>query len=625
MPVIVARHAPADIVARLIREGMPPLLARIYAARGILSPQQLATDFDRLLPPAQMLNLQRMAQLLADAIAARKKLLIIADYDADGATACAVGLRALRGFGATVDYLVPNRFEYGYGLTPEIVRLAHDIKKPDILITVDNGIASVEGVAEANRLGLQVLITDHHLPGSRLPDAWCIINPNQPGCTFPSKNLAGVGVMFYLMLALRAELRERGWFVEHSPPSSPALPALTPDPSTVRRHRGPTGRGEAIVSLLLPGEGLEMREREGSFVPASGRVIRIEPNLADLLDLVALGTVADVVKLDDNNRILVQQGLKRMRAGRIQPGIAALFQIAGRDPRRASAYDMGFVLAPRLNAAGRLSDMSLGIECLATDNMGRALQIAAQLDQLNRERRAIESDMQDAALASLERMAFGDSYTLSLFDPAWHQGVVGIVASRIKDRFHRPVIAFARGNDGEIKGSGRSIGGLHLRDALDVVAKRHPDLLVRFGGHAAAAGVTLRETDFERFRTAFEQAVQALLSPADLERRIETDGPLEPGQMTLETASALDTQVWGQGFPRPCFDDCFEVVNQRVVGERHLKLRLARAGVSVEAMLFRHDRPLPSAIRAVYRIEVNEYNGARSLQLTLEHWQPAAE
>lgn len=368
-----------------------------------------------------------------------------------------------------------------------------------------------------------------------------------------------------------------------------------------------------------------MREREGGFVPASGRVIRMEPNLAELLPLVALGTVADVVKLDDNNRILVQQGLKRMRAGRIQPGIAALFRIAGRDPRRASAYDMGFVLAPRLNAAGRLSDMSLGIECLATDNMGRALQIAAQLDQLNRERRAIESDMQDAALASLERMAFGDSYTLSLFDPAWHQGVVGIVASRIKDRFHRPVIAFARGNDGEIKGSGRSIGGLHLRDALDVVAKRHPDLLVRFGGHAAAAGVTLRETDFERFRTAFEQAVQALLSPADLERRIETDGPLEPGQMTLETASALDTQVWGQGFPRPCFDDCFEVVNQRVVGERHLKLRLARAGRNIEAMLFRHDQPLPSAIRAVYRLEVNEFNGSRSLQLMIEHWQPAVE
>jgi len=575
MPTIVTRNISSDVVARLVADGMQPLLARIYAARGILSPQQLATDFDRLLPPAQMLHLQRMAQLLADAIADRKKLLIVADYDADGATACAVGLRALREFGAIVDYLVPNRFEYGYGLTPEIVRLAHHTKQPDILITVDNGIASVEGVAEANSLGLKVLITDHHLPGEHLPDAWCIINPNQPGCTFPSKNLAGVGVMFYLMLALRTELRNRGAFASR----------LTPCAS-----------------------------------PQSG-----EPNLAELLPLVALGTVADVVKLDDNNRILVQQGLKRMRAGRIQPGIAALFQIAGRDPRRASAYDMGFVLAPRLNAAGRLSDMSLGIECLATDNMERALDIAAQLDQLNRERRAIESDMQDSALASLERMAFGDSYTLSLFDPAWHQGVVGIVASRIKDRFHRPAIAFARGNGGEIKGSGRSIGGLHLRDALDRVAKCHPGLLLKFGGHAAAAGVTLRETDFERFCAAFEQAAQALLSPADLERQIETDGPLEPGHMTLETASALDAQVWGQGFPRPCFDDCFEVTQQRIVGERHLKLRLARAGRSVEAMLFRHDQPLPSAIRAVYRLEVNEYNGTRSLQLLLEHWQPAAE
>jgi single-stranded-DNA-specific exonuclease len=590
MPAIVTRDVPVDIANRLVRDGMQPLLARIYAARGIVNLQQLEPDFDRLAAPADMRNLQHMARLLADAIAARKNLLIIADYDADGATACAVGLRALRAFGASVEYLVPNRFEYGYGLTPEIVRLAHSTRRPDILITVDNGIASVEGVAEANRLGLKVLITDHHLPGDRLPDAWCIINPNQPGCGFPSKNLAGVGVMFYLMLALRAELRERGAFrtdASHAPhPSS-----LIPHPSS-------------LGSSLIPH-------------PSAG------PNLAELLPLVALGTVADVVKLDDNNRILVQQGLKRMRAGRMQPGIAALFQVAGRDPRRASTYDLGFVLGPRLNAAGRLSDMSLGIECLATDNMGRAMEIAAQLDRLNRERRAIESEMQDAALASLERMTFGDSYTLSLFDPAWHQGVAGIVASRIKDRFHRPVIAFARGNDNEIKGSGRSISGLHLRDALDLVAKRHPGLLLKFGGHAAAAGLTLREADFEQFRTAFEQAAQALLTPADLERQIETDGPLEPGLMTLEIAGALDQQVWGQGFPRPVFDDCFEVASQRVVGERHLKLRLARAGRNVEAMLFRHDQPLPAVIRAVYRLEVNEFNGSRTLQLMLEHWQPA--
>ncbi len=580
MPAIVTRDAPRDIVSRLIKEGISPLLARIYAARGILSPQQLAPDFEHLTPPSQMLNLQQMASLLADAIAARKKLLIIADYDADGATACAVGLLALRSFGAEVDYLVPNRFEYGYGLTPEIVRLAHDVKTPDILITVDNGIASVEGVAEANRLGLKVLITDHHLPGSQLPDAWCIINPNQPGCPFPSKSLAGVGVMFYLMLALRAELRQRGAFTEQQ--------SDTPSPFTL--HPSP---------------------RQG------------EPNLAGLLDLVALGTVADVVRLDDNNRILVQQGLLRMRAGRTRPGITALYQVAGRDPRRASAYDMGFVLAPRLNAAGRLSDMSLGIECLSTDSTARAIEIATQLDGLNRERRVIESDMQDSALAALEHMTFDDSYSLSLFDPAWHQGVIGIVASRIKDRYHRPVVAFARGNDGEIKGSGRSIRGLHLRDALDLVAKRSPDLLLKFGGHAAAAGMTLREADFERFRTAFEQAAQTLLDPADLERLIETDGSLDIAHLTLETAGTLGAQVWGQGFPRPAFDDIFEVTHQRIVGERHTKLRLTRERLTFDAMLFGHDQPLPQMIRAIYRPEINEYNGSRSLQLMLEHWQPA--
>ncbi|MEK6593467.1 MAG: single-stranded-DNA-specific exonuclease RecJ [Pseudomonadota bacterium] len=567
MPVIVQRSAPPDIVSRLTVAGMPPLLARICAARGILSPQQMEADFDRLLPPAQMRNLQCMAQLLADAISAGKKLLIVADYDADGATACAVGLRALRSLGAHVDYLVPNRFEYGYGLTPEIVRLAHAVKKPDILITVDNGIASVEGVAEANRLGLRVLITDHHLPGEHLPDAWCIVNPNQPGCAFPSKNLAGVGVMFYLMLALRAELRNRGAFAQ------------------------PQGSG---------------------------------PNLADLLDLVALGTVADVVRLDDNNRILVQQGLKRMRAGRMQPGVAALFRSAAKDARRAGVYDLGFALAPRLNAAGRMSDMSLGIECLTTDNMQRAMEIAAQLDQFNRERRAVEADMQEAALASIEHLEFSEGHTLSLFDASWHQGVVGIVASRIKDRYHRPTVAFARGNNGEIKGSGRSISGMHLRDALDLVAKRHPQLLVRFGGHAAAAGVTLRETDFERFRAAFEDVARTMLTPADLERQIETDGSLEPEHMTLATAAMFDAQIWGQGFPRPCFDDFFEVVSQRIVGERHLKLRLARAGRNFEAMLFRHQQPLPRDIRAIYRLETNEYNGTRNLQLLLESWQPAA-
>ena len=561
---ISRRTTPQAPVSALVAAGIHPLLAQIYAARGIASAQQLAADLGGLSPLAGLHNVERMAGLLADAIAAKQRLLIVADYDSDGATACAVGMRALREFGAVVDFLVPNRFEYGYGLTPEIVALAKELKNPDILITVDNGIASVDGVAAANAYDMRVLITDHHLPGSTLPDAWCIINPNQPGCGFPSKNLAGVGVMFYLMLALRAELRKRGVFI-----------------------------GKA------------------------------EPNLAALLDLVALGTVADVVKLDDNNRILVQQGLQRIRSGRTWPGIAALLRVGGRDAARASNYDLGFVLGPRLNAAGRLDDMAVGIECLITNDHGTAERIARQLDELNRKRRSIEAGMHEDALASLAAIAPQDSYSLSLFDPGWHQGVIGIVASRLKERYHRPVIAFARGNDGEIKGSGRSIGALHLRDALDLVAKREPGLITRFGGHAAAAGLTLREDGFERFRATFETVVQTLLSPADLDRVIETDGALPIEHCTLEAARVLEHAVWGQGFPAPTFDDEFTVVRQRVVGERHLKLRLARDRREIEAMLFAHATPLPPRIRAVYRIAVNEWNGAQTLQLTIEHWQPA--
>jgi len=588
MPLFVARSAPPEAIERLVRGGVHPLLARIYAARGIIALEQLSSDLGGLAAPECMRNLPQMARLLADAISQQKKLLIVADYDADGATACAVGLRGLRALGASVDYLVPNRFEYGYGLTPEIVRLARNTKRPDILITVDNGIASIDGVAEANRLGIRVLITDHHLPGERLPDAWCIINPNQPGCEFPSKHLAGVGVMFYLMLALRAEFRQRGTFGRTRNAERGARNADTTGSSLITHHSSLTNH---------------------------------EPNLAGLLDLVALGTVADVVKLDDNNRILVHHGLQRVRAGRTHPGITALFQVAGRDARRATIYDLGFVLAPRLNAAGRLSDMSLGIECLATDDARHALAIAGELDRLNRERRTLESQMQDTALAAIERLDFSESYSLSLFDPAWHQGVVGIVASRIKDRFHRPTIAFARGGDGEIRGSGRSIRGLHLRDALDLVAKRHPGLLLKFGGHAAAAGLTVREADFGRFAAAFEEAAQRALTPADLERQIETDGSLELEHMTLETAVALDEPIWGQGFPQPCFDDRFEVIGQRVVGAQHLKLKLVRCGVGFDAMLFRRSEPLPPKIRAVYRFGANEYNGTRSIQLTLEHWE----
>jgi len=587
MAVITTRRAPATTIERLITGGIHPLLARLYAARGVQSQAEMESDLACLAAPHLMRNLGAMAGNLADAIAAGLRLLIVADYDADGATACAVGLRALRAFGARVDFLVPDRFRYGYGLTPEIVELAVATKRPDILITVDNGIASIEGVAAANRMGLKVLITDHHLPGDELPDAWCIVNPNQPGCEFPSKHLAGVGVMFYLMLALRAELRKRG-----------AFQAAQDTECTARN-------GSAVRSSLI------------AHPPSSPNG---EPNLACLLDLVALGTVADVVRLDANNRVLVRQGLARIRGGRLQPGIAALFEIARRDPRRASVHDLGFALGPRLNAAGRLADMSLGIECLATDDARRATVIAAELDRLNRERRTIEAGMQEAATAAIERVALGKNRSLLLFDPEWHPGVVGIVASRIKERYHRPAIAFSRSGNGEIRGSGRSIAALHLRDALDLVAKRHPGLILKFGGHAAAAGLTLRECDFQRFADAFEGAVREGLTPSDLEEEIATDGSLAVADANLDTATLLGEQVWGQGFPEPLFLDRFMVLGQRVVGERHLKLRLAREQREFEAMLFGETAPLPPGIDAAYRLEVNEYNGNRRAQLTLRHW-----
>jgi single-stranded-DNA-specific exonuclease len=560
MTQLLPRTYPADAQQQLVGAGFTPLLARIFAARGISQTTQLDTGLALLLPFTQMKNCQTMARLLADAIAAKKNILIVADYDADGATACAIAMRGLRLFGARVDFIVPNRFEYGYGLTPEIVRLAA-ASKPDILLTVDNGIASVEGVAEANRLGIQVLVTDHHLPGDELPEAQCIVNPNQPGCDFPSKNLAGVGVMFYVLLALRAELRERGAFAGQP-----------------------------------------------------------EPNLGSLLDIVALGTVADVVKLDENNRILVQQGLQRMRAGRACCGIAALFQIARKQLAKASSFELGFIVGPRLNAAGRLEDMSLGIRCLLTDDANEAAEIAAKLDALNQERRSIEADMQEVALAALEHINPADGYTLALFDDSWHQGVIGILASRLKDRFHRPVITFARSKDGELKGSGRSINGLHLRDALDLVAKRYPHLLQKFGGHAMAAGVTVREEHFEEFQRAFENVAQSLLTPADLVKVIETDGELARGDFSVAIARALEQQVWGQGFPEPLFQGDFRVQTQRVVGEKHLKLKLSSPAGSFDAIRFFSSEPAPDTIHAVYSLSVNEYNGSESLQLIVRHW-----
>ncbi len=563
MTRIQPRAVSQRAVARLADAGIHPLLARLYAARGIARANELDTSLRALLPPEALTGTREAAQLLADAIEAGARMVIVADYDCDGATACAVGMRALRAFGADVHYLVPDRVTLGYGLTPAMVEIAARLE-PEVLITVDNGIASVEGIAAARAHGMATVITDHHLPGDVLPEADVIVNPNQPGCDFPSKALAGVGAMFYTMLALRAELRERGAF-------------------------------------------------------AGGK----EPNLADLLDLVALGTVADVVKLDHNNRILVAQGLARMRAGRVQAGIRALFAVAGRDPSRASTMDLGFLLGPRLNAAGRLADMSLGIECLITDDAGRAMNIAQELDKLNRERRSIEADMQEDALERLAGYDAGNRATVALFEPDWHQGVIGIVAGRIKERLHRPTIAFARAGNGELKGSGRSIPGLHLRDALDLVTKRHPDLVVRFGGHAMAAGLTVLESNLASFNAAFEDVVAELIDPADLQRRIETDGNLESGYFALDAVRMLDNEIWGQGFPAPVFDDVFRVERQRLLKDRHLKLELSRNAARYDAIQFNHADGAPGQIRAAYRLNINEYNGVSSVQLMLEHFEAA--
>lgn len=565
MPKITTRPCPADTCTALQQAGIDPTWARLYAARGVSHPDEVAHRLPQLLPPTGLLHVERAAALLADAIAAKQRLLIVADYDADGATACAVGVRGLRMLGARVDFIVPNRLEHGYGLSPDIVKLAAE-RQPDLLVTVDNGIAAVEGVAAANALGIPVLVTDHHLPGDALPDAACIVNPNQPGCGFASKNLAGVGVMFYVLLALRAELRQRGAYAEQA-----------------------------------------------------------EPDLRALLDLVALGTVADVVKLDANNRTLVAQGLARMRAGKASAGINALFRAAARDPARATVFDLGFMLGPRLNAAGRIDDMALGIECLLADDGLHAQQLAQRLDTLNRARRDVESDMLDEALAILASFSPSDSHSLTAYQSGWHIGVIGILASRLKDKFHRPTIVLANSENGELKGSGRSIPGLHLRDALDLVDKRHPGLILKFGGHAMAAGLSLPAGRQDEFSQAFEAVVRELLDPADLEGVIETDGELDPADHSYALAEQLDHAVWGQGFPAPLFTATFDVLAQRVVGEKHLKLKLGRDGAAFEAMRFFHPDPLPARIHAVYALMPNEFNGQQTLQLKLQHWEPAGE
>jgi len=561
VPAIIERNVDVQAMRQLIAEGLTPFMARILAARGITSSRQIGASLSGIIPPERLTHNQRMAHLLADAIAENKRLLVVGDYDADGATATAVAVRGLRSMGAEVDFLVPNRFEYGYGLTPEIVALAAT-RKPDVIITVDNGIASVEGVDAANALGMQVLITDHHLPGEQTPAAACMINPNQRGCDFPSKHLAGVGVIFYAMLALRAELRSRGVFES-----------------------------------------------------------RAEPNLTGLLDIVALGTVADLVRLDENNRILVEQGLRRIRAGRACPGINALLRVAGRQLEKVTAQDLGFSVGPRLNAAGRLDDMTLGIACLLADSEPEALRMAQQLHELNQARRSIEAEMQELAGIALDEIDAAERYTLSFYHPGWHQGVIGILASRIKERHHRPVIAFAPAGDGLLKGSGRSIRTLHMRDALDLVAKREPDLIIKFGGHAMAAGLTIMEVDFERFVQVFEQVAVECLSPADLDAVIEVDGALNKEEMHLQTAALLQRQVWGQGFPPPDFFDVFDVQSQRIVGERHLKLSLLKDGRQYDAIFFQQQDLLPSPVALVYELQSNLYNGNETLQLRIKHWQ----
>lgn len=554
--------------------GLHPLLQRIYCARGVQAETELQYQLAHMLKP-NFKGLDDAVNILVDAVVAQARVMIVGDFDADGATSSALAVLALRAMGlSNVDFLVPNRFEYGYGLTPEIVAVAA-AQQPDVIITVDNGISSIEGVRAARELGIAVIITDHHLPGNELPDADAIVNPNQPGCPFPSKNLAGVGVIFYVMNALRGALKEMGWFAESGIP---------------------------------------------------------EPKMANYLDLVALGTVADVVPLDYNNRILVAQGLARMRAGVARPGIMAMLEVAGRQVQRLVASDLGFAVGPRLNAAGRLDDMSLGIDCLLCDNPALAREMAVQLDELNRDRKAIESGMQNEAMTMLQKVLNADQnalpWGLCLFDETWHQGVIGILASRIKDRYHRPTIVFADAGDGLIKGSARSVPGLHIRDALDAVAARHPELLQKFGGHAMAAGMSLEREKFPAFSAAFDEEVRRQLTGDDLQAVIVSDGELSLQEFTLAIATQLrDAGPWGQHFPEPVFDGEFYLLQQKLVGEKHLKMTLSldKAGQPlIDAIAFNIDAKLwpnlqVQKVRMAYKLDINEFRGNTNLQLLVDY------
>jgi single-stranded-DNA-specific exonuclease len=560
----------------LQQSGLHPLLARLFAARGIDKPDELSLDLKQLLSPVELKNCISTAALIAEILERKEPMLVVADYDCDGATACAVALRGLKMLGGpetAIQFLVPNRFTMGYGLTPEVVDLAaQQNPKPKYLITVDNGIASEAGVDRARELGMEVIVTDHHLPGDSLPKATAIVNPNQPGCTFPSKALAGVGVMFYLLVALRAELRKRGKFTAET-----------------------------------------------------------QPKIENLLDLVALGTVADVAQLDRNNRILVSNGLKRIRAGVSQAGIQALFQAAARDPRKANTFDLGFAIGPRLNAAGRLADMTLGIRLLLSDKPDEAIELAYELDRINRERRVIESGMQEAALAHLaeDQLAgtMAERSSICLWNPEWHQGVVGIVASRLKERFNRPAIVFAPADGAtgeELRGSGRSLTGFHLRDALDIVSKREPGLILKFGGHAMAAGLTIRKSDFEKFDTLFQSVANDLLNDELLERRHIHDGTLALSEFTAETGDLLAEEIWGQGFPQPIFYGEFEIGQQSLMKEKHLRLQLRPiadgqlASKPFTGVWFNRTQPLPAKARLAYRLVTDRFQGQARVQLMIE-------
>ena len=546
-----------DVSDSLIKIGFHPKLAMLYSSRGIKSPNNISYELEGLIPPTSLLSSSSAAKFLAKHIDKKNKIIIIGDYDADGATASACGVLGLRKFGANVSFIVPNRFKFGYGLTPEIVELAAE-QNPDLIITVDNGIASIEGVSNAREKGIDVLITDHHLPADKLPNANFIINPNQPDCTFPSKNLCGVGVIFYLLLSLRAYYRNKGKFSDSS-----------------------------------------------------------EPKLSDLLELVCLGTVADLVALDFNNRILINAGIRKMRTGMGNYGVRAIAELSKKNISEIKTSDLSFSIAPKLNAAGRLADMSLGIKCLISETQDEALSYAKQLILLNDQRRSIEVGMLETALDSV-KVTSDINFSITLFNANWHQGVIGIIASRLKEKYYRPTIIFAKDESGLLKGSGRSIPSFHLRDSLDLISKQYPEIIVTFGGHAMAAGLTIREKDLNSFSEVFERTAKKLLSEDDLNLTVEVDSSILDSDLDYKTVNLINKEIWGQGFPPPLFSDEFNVISQKTIGEKHTKLYLSKDGINYDAIFFNNDQTQPDRIRAIYSIEVNNFNGIKSIQIIIK-------